>query len=654
MIRFFLSLILFTFFLRADTPSLLKESDINRIMQEIFSQHVDKKEMSGPILKASIRSYLEQFDPERIYFLESEVQPYLSMNDEQLNVLVSRYKKGDYTAFKEINKMIQKAILRAQNHRGSRLKSVLNQALNEGFTPQKTFGFAKNVSDLDLRQDDHFREYVARYAHRFGKAAAQNRADEVIAKYNEEMLSEENPYLYLNQENKQLSQADEENLFSLHVLKALASSLDSHTKIYNPKEAYDMKVRLEKGFEGIGLVLSQKGNKVVIDELVDKSPAQKSGLINVGDTLIEVNGTNIQGLDFDDVMSLMRGQKGSDLTITVLRNDKQFVRATLKKETIVVDQNRVNVASEKYGNGIIGIIKLDSFYQGDNGLSAEKDVRDAIEKLDQQNNLRGLILDLRDNNGGFLTQAVRTAGLFITNGIIVISKYSNGEEKFYRDMDGKQAFKGPLIVLVSKETASAAEIVAQALQDYGVALIVGDEHTYGKGTIQSQTVTDKQGSSSYFKVTVGKYYTVSGKTPQVQGVKSDIVVPGPLDNEQIGEEYLEYSLSQDTIPSAYKDNLTDIDPNLKEWYLKYYTPTLQTKETEWKNFVPDLKKNSGYRLTHNKNYQLLLKEDRGETLTENPPDNVELADLQLEEAVNIMKDMIYLDSKSHRTAQPKP
>ncbi len=649
---FFLSFILCTSFLWADTPSLLKESDISRIMKEIFNQHVDKKEMSGPILKASIRSYLEQFDPDRIYFLENEVNPYLSMSNDELSVLVSRYKKGDYTTFKEVNKLIQRSIERARDLRRNKLETILKETFDKGYTSQATYGFAKNVHELSKRQEDHFREFIARYVHRFGKAGALNRSGEIIAKYSEEMQAQENPYLYLSQENKALSKSDEENLFALHVLKALASSLDSHTKIYNPKEAYDMKVRLEKGFEGVGLILKQSGNVILIDELVEKSPAKKSGLINPGDQLIEVNGTNIQGLDFDEVMGLMREQKGRDMTVTVLREGNKFIRATLKKETILVDQDRVKVTSEKYGNGVIGIIKLDSFYQG-NGISAEKDVRDAIEKLDQENNLRGLILDLRENNGGFLTQAVRVAGLFITNGVIVISKYSNGEEKYYRDMDGKQAYKGPLIVLVSKETASAAEIVSQALQDYGVALIAGDEHTYGKGTIQSQTVTDKQGASSYFKVTVGKYYTVSGKTPQVQGVKSDVVISGPLENEEIGEEYLEYALSQDTIPSAYKDNLSDIDPNLKEWYLKYYTPTLQVKETEWKDAIATLKKNSAYRLSHNKDYQLLLKQDRGETLTEEPPDHLELADLQQQEAVNVMKDMIYLDSKAHRTVDSK-
>lgn len=638
-------LLFLAFSLKAD-PSL-KEEDISKIMQEIFTQHVNKKEMTGPIFKAAIRSYLEQFDPDKIYFLESEVSPYLSMSDYGLKMQVEKYERGDFSTFKDLNSLIQKAILRARGNRDeAHLRQVLNQILKEGYKPSDFSKFAVNLKELAQKQDDDFKEFVAKFIHRYGKAAAKARPQEILSKYREEMTVRENPYLYLNAEGNEISLEERENLFSLHVLKALASSLDSHTRIYNPKEAYDMKVRLEKGFKGVGVILEEGEKGIRIASMIEGSPAAKSGLLKVGDTLIDVNGRNVQDMDFDEVMNFIRNQNGNMLYLTILRDNASMIKVGLKKDSIILDDSRIQVSSEKYGNGIIGVIKLDSFYQGDKGLSAEKDVRAAIEELDK-NNLRGLILDLRENNGGFLTQAVRIGGLFITNGVIVISKYSSGEEKFYRDMDGKQAYKGPLLILVSRETASAAEIVAQALQDYGVALVVGDDHTYGKGTIQSQTVTDKQNSTSYFKVTVGKYYTVSGKTPQVKGVLSDIVIPGPLESQQIGEEYLEYSLSQDVIPPAYADKLSDVDPNLKDWYLKYYTPTLQTKEREWRAYLPNLKKNSQYRQEHNKAYQNLLKHERGEPV-DSIPEEVNLSDLQLEEAKNVLKDMIYLESKSKR------
>lgn len=247
-----------------------------------------------------------------------------------------------------------------------------------------------------------------------------------------------------------------------------------------------------------------------------------------------------------------------------------------------------------------------------------------------------------------------SSDLFIKSGVIVISKYSNGDEKFYRDVDGKVAYDGPLVVLVSKITASAAEIVAQALQDYGVAVIVGDEHTYGKGTIQMQTVTDNLGSS-YFKVTVGKYYTVSGKTPQKKGVIADIVVPGRWNNIQVGEEFLN-SEQPDSIKPSFDDTLSDVSAKDKAWYMKYYVPNEQKRVGTWHVLFPVLRKNSEKRIANNKNYQYYLHQ----TIQEEPDEEEEWKtgtkknygedDLQLQEAVNIVKDMILLHSDKPRSS----
>ena len=378
------------------------------------------------------------------------------------------------------------------------------------------------------------------------------------------------------------------------------------------------------------------------------------------DQVLEINGISVKDIPFEKLMDQVRDAKDNNVTLILSRKDQNADKTftvSLKRAPIVINEDRVDVSSEHFGNGLIGKITLHSFYQNDQGITSESDVREAIHRLDKQGNLRGLILDLRENSGGFLSQAVKVAGLFITNGVIVISKYSNGEEKVYRDVEGHSIYNGPLIILTSKATASAAEIVAQALQDYGVALVVGDERTYGKGTIQSQTITDNHsGSGTYFKVTIGKYYTVSGKTPQIRGVKADIVVPGPFSQAHIGEEFLEYALKKDdAIPSAYSDTLADIDPVLKPWYLKYYMPTLQHKQLIWKEVLPILRKNSDWRLEHNKNYQFFLKRLNGDEANKaaeeaedeeiNQPKNFGADDLQMVEAVSIIKDMIYLQSK---------
>ncbi len=448
----------------------------------------------------------------------------------------------------------------------------------------------------------------------------------------------------------------------MHILKSLAKGLDAHTEFFNQSEAFDMKMHLENSFQGVGLSLQDSPEGVIVLSLLPGSPAAKSGLIKAQDLIIEIDGKHTAEMEVEKAASMLQGKANTTVSLVIKRKvlegnlvqDKQFT-VKLKREPLSVDEDRVIISFENFGNGIIGKIRLNSFYQNNQGVSSEKDVREAIESLEKSGNLRGLILDLRDNTGGFLSQAVKVAGLFITNGVIVVSKHLNGDERFFRDLDGKTSYNGPLIVLTSKLTASAAEIVAQSLQDYGVAVIVGDEHTYGKGTVQTQTVT-QNGASSFFKVTIGKYYTASGKTPQMKGVLADVTVPGKLGFENIGESYLEsHVLANDTITESFRDPLKDIEASKKAWYLHYYIPTEQPKSEFWKNEIATLKKNSEYRISQNKNYQTFIKKLKGEVDTSNSddddyksktPKNFGNEDLQMIEAVNVLKDMIYLESKN--------
>lgn len=672
LIRFFLFFFMGAiFFISANESSLLHSSDINKIMAQIFSQHVDHKEISKVIIKNSFKNYIDQFDPEKNYLLEKEVSPYSNISEKELAKFEDYYKKGNYAPYQELNSLIQQSISRSRSYRSlieQDSGGLLQEAHNLNSLKQDR-EFALTEQGLKERIRNHIVSFIHQEIRRYGKNAISQNMPQVLAAYERYMRSTEEQYNYRDESGQFLSKAEQENLFSLHVLKSLAKSLDAHTNFFDPTEAYDMKVRLEKGFQGIGIVFQQSPQGVLIGSIINGGPAAKSGQVEERDQVIEINGKSVKDVPFEKLMDQIRDEKAESITLLLSRKvkgdeaDKLFT-VSLKREAIVLNEDRVDVASENFGNGLIGKITLHSFYQNDQGITSEKDVQDAILRLNQEGNLRGLILDLRENSGGFLTQAVKVAGLFITNGVVVISKYSNGEEKIYRDMDNRAAFDGPLVILTSKATASAAEIVAQALQDYGVALIVGDEHTYGKGTIQSQTVTENaNGGGTYFKVTIGKYYTVSGKTPQIHGVKADIVVPGPLSNSHIGEEYLEYAIhKEDSINPEFSDNLADIDTALKPWYLKYYLPSLQHREMIWKEVLPLLRRNSEYRLENNKNYQLFLKRLNGNDETSlnlaNASDvedeenalgatekNFGPGDLQMIEAVNIIKDMVYLQSK---------
>lgn len=630
-------------------------------MKQIFEAHVDKKEMTNEILKNSFKIYLDHFDPDRLYLLQSEVDPYLNMDTAEVNRVMEQYKNSDFSAFIKLNEVIVKAIERNRQIRSDLIKNHQSEIFNTN--PHSPLinesdlkkNYASSLDELKKRNLNLLQQFIVEEKHQFGEKKVLQNKDHILALFQEHLVNYEDPYLGVDRSGKALAEEQKQNLFILHVLKALAGSLDAHTAFMDRNEAYDMKMRLEKEFDGIGVVLERSSNGVIVKSLVANGPAAKSGKVLVNDEIVKIDGQEAKDLDYNEIMQMLRGKSGSEVNLTLNRKEaKEPISVTLKREAIPVNEDRVDVSYESYGNGIIGKLTLHSFYRGENGISSERDMKDAIAKLKKEGNLKGLVLDLRENSGGFLMQAVKVASLFITNGVVVISKYSNGEEKIYRDMDGKAVFDGPMVILTSRATASAAEIVAQALQDYGIALIVGDEQTYGKGSIQSQTVTDGGEGTSYFKVTVGKYYTVSGKTPQVKGVQADIVVPTQYNQIKMGEGFLEYALKPDVINSEYNDDLTDIDPSLKSWYIHYYLPHLQHQVKSWKDMLPVLKKNSSYRIANNKNYQTFLKILKGEKITQEEDEetsevkktNFGAEDLQMNEAVSIVKDMIYLHSHS--------
>lgn len=662
MLFFFRSLIFIflTAFLSlgSEEPQLLHTSDVNKIMKQIFEQHVNKKEISDSILKKSFNVYIDQFDPHRIYLEQQEIRPFLQINDDQISRLMQQYQNHQFTDYQNLNGVIQAAIFKARDIRSYLMNqnrdqlfqksSALSSGGYEGWRdPDLNREFAGSNAELRQHIEQYLIQSISDERRRYGDARILKHPEETLQIIEKNLREHENQYLYVLENGKPMSDQEKENAFSMHVLKALANSLDAHTTVLSSTEAYDMRIRLEKQLDGVGILFQpDKYGEFIISRIVEGGPAFKSNLIKLGDKILEVDRQQVKNMPIGEVMELMRGKDGTTIELTLMRTDDEspggkIIPIKLTREVTQFNDDRVKYSYENFGDGIIGKIKLDTFYQSDNGITSENDVRDAIKKLDQRGNLQALILDFRENSGGFLSQAVKVAGLFITNGVVVISKYYNGDERFYRDMDGKTAYTGPLIILTSKATASAAEIVAQALQDYGVAIIAGDAHTYGKGTIQSQTVTDNQGST-YFKVTVGKYYTVSGKTPQIQGVKADIVVPSQFVHENIGEEYLEYPLQQDVIASSFDDNLEDVPSNLKSWYMHYYVPSIQHKTQQWRDMFPALKKNSEARILHNPAFQAFLKGNEA-YLSYLQSVRLKQTDLQMAEAVNIAKDVIKLD-----------
>jgi len=616
-------------------------------MDRLFGYHIEKKEMSAKIFQRSVKIYIELFDQEKIYLLANEVGPYLQMSKKDLDKAVADYKRGNLSIFEELNELFQKSILRAKKVRKSLKEEVLSTS--SYYTTEQDFSrYARNETDLVSRNRQRLYLFLE-FHQKNANINSKERKLLALKLFEKKHRQYENPYLYLTGNESAMSERDIDHFFSQKVLKAMAKSLDAHTTFFTEEEATEMRINLEKKFEGIGVVLTESIDGVMVTDIVTGSPADLSKQIKINDLVIEINGRSLKNLQFDEVLKLMKSKNNDTIRLGLISaNGKKKRVITLTKAPIVMDDDRLTYETESFGNGYIAKLKLKSFYESGTDISSEKDIRDALDEISRKGPIYGVVLDLRDNAGGFLSQAVKVTGLFISSGVVVISKYSGDALQFLRKVDVKPYYNGPLVILTSKLSASAAEIVAQALQDYGAAIIAGDERTFGKGSIQYQTVTDKN-ADMFFKVTVGKYYTVSGKTTQVEGVKADILVPTALAPFNIGERYLDYPLPSDRIDPAYQDRLSDLDEQTKGWFKHNYLPFLQRKIAYWQRMLPLLKNNSDSRIKNNGAYQLFLENSKKENLWREQ--NNIYGDLQMIQASEIIKDMIYMERKTKIDAE---
>lgn len=597
----------------------LQTKQIQPIMRKIFAEHLDQRGMNPLLMQQSIRLYIQQFDPQFLYLLRSEVKPYWDIPPANLDRLVKEYNAQNYIIFEQLDALFADAIKRARRLRAldQKSKNLFSEKSedNTPFNPSKLQQFAETPQILEERWRNQLQAYLQLQTQRFGDSYVVSKRDMIFQQLEEGLAQREQFYLAKEGKNT-LSPADQQHYFSLHVLKAITSSLDPHSAFFDDSEAFSMKTHLDKGFEGLGIFLIQTPEGFIIKGLVQGGAAEKSGLIHSGDRLVRVRTEAIpdqpvEGKSLEQALQLLRSDHAHPVTLVLKTGQKspkpdEWVEVRLTPQKITLNDDRVTSGYVPFEDGILGWIALNSFYEGDKGVSSTEDVHNSIEALRKKGQLKGLVLDLRKNGGGYLSQAVKLVGLFIKSGVVVIAKYNDGMQHTYRDLQPDREYDGPLLLLTSRVTASAAEIVAQALQNYGVALIAGDGRTYGKGTIQSQNVTN-DASTSYFKVTVGKYYTVSGKTAQLNGVISDLIVPGPYSLLPIGEAYLQSPLPSDQIAAAFDDSLDDVDLFTRQWYMYSYVPYLQSRTSFWRQMLPQLRRANQDRIASSPGYQRFLR-----------------------------------------------
>ena len=346
-------------------------------------------------------------------------------------------------------------------------------------------------------------------------------------------------------------------------INTIVDEFDPHTYYFAPDDKEKFDISMRGNFEGIGARLQKKPEGAKIVEIISGGPVWRDQQLEVGDEILKVgqNGepsVDIVGMRLDDAIKLIKGPKGTVVDLTVRKVDGSIENVSITRDVVMLEESYAKSAAVIKENQKFGLINLPKFYVDFNDYSernAATDVAKEVERLKQEG-AEGLILDLRDNGGGSLKTVVEMAGLFIKDGPIVQVRSSGKEKDIYEDKDERIQWDGPLVILVNELSASASEILAAAMQDYKRAIVIGSKQTFGKGTVQNVIPlenivrSNEHGDLGAIKLTTQKFYRINGGSTQLEGVKSDVVVPDRYSYIDLGERDQQNPLGWDKITAA--------------------------------------------------------------------------------------------------------
>jgi len=563
-----------------------------RLLEEYhYSQHTLDEDMA----KRFFDSYLEALDPQRVHFLQSDIAEFLPyrMNLDKLTVTMDGKANLD-PAFK----IYQRFLTRLQQH-ADYVNELLKQdkfKLNTNERVQldrRDAPYPKDIAEAKQiwRQRLQYEYLQEKLNLETAKVSNDKDSTNVVKSIPEEIVDTltrryaRSLHFYANWDSTDVLQA---------YLDSLTHAYDPHSDYMNLEHAQDFSINMSLSLFGIGAQLKSEDGYCIISQLIPGGPAAKSKQLKEKDKIIAVAQgkaapVDVVDMELNKVVQLIRGEKGTEVRLTIIPADSPNVRqvVTLIRDEIKLEDQAAKAqiieSVDASGNiNRLGVINLPSFYApidltgGANhaaGRSTSEDVAKLIKKLKKEN-VSGIVIDLRTNPGGSLEEAVKFTGLFITNGPVVIVRSPDGKTDVDGDDDASALYTGPLAVLINRFSASASEIAAAALQDYGRAIVVGDTSTHGKGTVQNlsplrpfvwpatSTATNDPGT---VKITIRKFYRVSGASTQLRGVVPDIILPDMLSYfTTIGESSLDYPLPWDTIPSEKYDQLNLVQPYLAQ------------------------------------------------------------------------------------------
>ena len=522
------------------SPEERHETSCSRIYNYFTRAHYKIVDVNDDFAKNVIGRLMNYLDMNHSLYTQSEVDSIYAHTKSILNGINKCELDYPYSLYNEnIKKRYQKYKFMIDN-----VSENLDLNTNETIALDRTKApFAKTEDDLkSLWKAELKNEFETQLLNGKTKAQAVERI--------------KNRYIVAM---RRISQYSSEDVFSAFE-NSFAAAIDPHTNYFGPVESENFNDDMNLSLEGIGAVLSQEDEYTVIVQIMPGSPAEKSKKLKPKDKIVAVKQEHgkfedIIGWRLTEVVKKIKGKKGTKVVLEIERGEgaaaKTFNVELTRDKIRLQDKEAKSKVYTSYDGRKIGVITISSFYT-DLSLNVKRE----LSKLESEN-VDGIIVDLRNNGGGLLPEAVYTTGLFIKDGPVVLVRDVNGNESAYDDTDASMLYKGPLVVLINRLSASSSEIMAAALQDYGRALIVGDT-SYGKGTVQQSRPLTRLydligadlGSIHY---TIAKFYRINGGSTQLKGVTPDIAMPTLIDVTEFGEKTEPNALNWDKIaPSKYQ------------------------------------------------------------------------------------------------------
>lgn len=523
------------------------------ILNELASTHYATLEIDNALSEDYLRNYIDRLDSSKRFFLASDIAEFQQWRHK----LDDLAKRGDITAgFYIYNRLRDRATTRLQD------------SIDLLKSKQFKFDFKLDESIvIDADQRPWFSN--SEQADDFWRKAMKDSIIRLILSGKEQQEARDLLVKRYKALYNQYAQRNSKDVFQQYV-NAFASLYDPHSSYFTPRSSENFQINMSLSLEGIGAQLTTEDEFTEVVDVITGGPADVQGILKPKDKIVGVGQgdediVDVIGLRIDDVVDLIRGEKGSVVRLEIISGASSnkvisIVRDTVKLEEKSAQSKIINIQNQ--GRDFkIGVIEIPTFYMDFEAYrkrdpdyrSTSRDVRKLLQELKEQS-VDGVVLDLRNNGGGSLYEATALTDLFIDYGPVV--QIRDADQKIHRNQRAKRPayYDGPIIVLINRLSASASEIFAGAMQDYGRALIVGSQ-SYGKGTVQTMSEL----SSGLLKYTVSKFYRVSGDSTQHRGILPDIALPAIFDAEEIGESHLETALPWDQIHSVPHQQFTTLN-----------------------------------------------------------------------------------------------